>query len=151
MSITPPSLTYPPSFGVEATNADDVILGAVRSVYGWRFDSDDDPRAAVNRTQPLLSAALATSLAAIPPEPFVNFKLWDEWKRAGARTYVRATISPERHPADTPYQQHRKATTMISVTDRSGDALHQWEFAVLVVVQRQAGQWLVAQFQPLGL
>lgn len=150
MVITPPSLTYPPSLDVDASDPDSVTLGAVRTMYRWRFATDDDPRDAVRRAEPLLNAALATQLTAIPPEPFINYRLWDDWKRAGARTDVTATISAERHPDDTPTQQQRKVATRITVTDRTGKQLHQWEFAVLAVIQKQAGQWLLAQFQPLG-
>lgn len=151
MIITPPSLTYPPSLDVDAADPDSVTLGAVRTMYRWRFATDDDPRDAVRRAEPLLNAVLATQLAAIPPEPFINYRLWDDWKRAGARTDVTATISAERHPDDTPTQQQRKVATRITVTDRTGKQLHQWEFAVLAVIQKQAGQWLLAQFQPLGV
>ncbi|MCK8616345.1 hypothetical protein [Gordonia sp. C13] len=151
MVITPPSLTYPPSLDVDAADPDSVTLGAVRTMYRWRFSTDEDPRDAVRRAEPLLNAPLATQLAAIPPEPFINYRLWDDWKRAGARTDVTATISAERHPADTPTQQQRKVATRITVTDRTGKQLHEWEFAVLAVIQKQAGQWLLAHFQPLGV
>jgi hypothetical protein len=151
MPMTEPSLTYPPSLAADAGDAEDVALAAVRAMYRWRFDTDTDPRAAVTRARPLLAAPLADQFAAIPPEPFVNYRLWDDWARAGAHTTVTASTSAEEHPADTPTQWHRKVSTRITITNRDGQQLHEWTFAVLITTQKQAGQWLVAQFQPLGV
>ena len=151
MSITPPSLPYPTSLGVDATNAEDVALAAVRAMYGWRFTTDTDPRDAVDRAVPLLNAALAAQLRAIPPEPFINYRLWDDWHQQSARTTVTAAVGAEEHPDDTTDQWHRKVATRIEVNTPGGKTLHQWSFAVLITTQKQAGQWLVAQFQPLGL
>lgn len=151
MSLSPPSLTYPQELDVDARDAESVATTAVRTMYSWRFDTDTDGTAAVRRATPLLNATLAEQFAAIPPQPFVNYRLWGDWAAADARATVTAALSAEEHPDDTPTQWHRKVATQIDVTAKNGTALHTWSFAVLLTMQKQAGQWLVAQFDPLGV
>jgi len=150
VTVSAPVLSpYPSQLQADDSDAESVALAAVRAVYDWRFAADDGPTQAVERATPLFSAALADTLMANPPQPFVNFRVWDRWKRDGATTRVSAAVDAEQHPADTASEWHRKISAAISITNRSGKPLGQWTVPILVTAQEQAGQWLVSQLQPL--
>ncbi|MFW0797661.1 hypothetical protein AAFP30_27915 [Gordonia sp. CPCC 205515] len=150
MEVTEPSLPYDPPLGIDETSAQSVATGAVRIIYGWRFDRDTDSYAALLRATPLMTAPLANELRTVAPQPFVNYRTWEEWAAQNASTTVVATIAGEEHPADTEDEWRRKIGVELTV-HAAGRPLHQWTFAVLITAQRQAGQWVIAEFRPLGV